>query len=381
MSWTDERVELLKKLWTEGLSASQIAGRLGDGVTRNAVIGKVHRLNLSGRVQQQRVAQPRQPRKQREPSLAPRAGGSMPSMPTAGSSALKPMMRAETHIRPRRHPRAAAAAPRRPAEGRPRHHPPSLRQDLQMADRRPGQRGVLLLRPRPPRGLALLRIPRQAGLPADAGPAEPQGELRIRRKGPRKRAFLVSPRPTQSVTPAKAGPALIEGEPLPMFHLAGLDPASSLSRWGKDARIKSAQGEEMVTGLLAPEPFVEGIAHAAHRADRVDFAAAAQRLPAGARHAHRPCARRHRRRGPTPCPAIARANRRGPGLRIRCSSSRNSVGERLMSRVDRASRAWSCGRATRSPALSWSATASGLTRRRMVRMRASSSGTEKGFTM
>ncbi len=48
MSWTDERVELLKKLWSEGLSASQIAGQLG-GVTRNAVIGKVHRLSLSGR--------------------------------------------------------------------------------------------------------------------------------------------------------------------------------------------------------------------------------------------------------------------------------------------------------------------------------------------
>ncbi|MCP4382314.1 MAG: GcrA cell cycle regulator [Hyphomicrobiales bacterium] len=48
MSWTDERVELLKKLWAEGLSASQIAQQLG-GVTRNAVIGKVHRLNLSGR--------------------------------------------------------------------------------------------------------------------------------------------------------------------------------------------------------------------------------------------------------------------------------------------------------------------------------------------
>src|SRR5665648_598228 len=48
MSWTDDRVELLKKLWAEGLSASQIAGRLG-GVTRNAVIGKVHRLGLSGR--------------------------------------------------------------------------------------------------------------------------------------------------------------------------------------------------------------------------------------------------------------------------------------------------------------------------------------------
>jgi GcrA cell cycle regulator len=47
--WTDERVELLKKLWLEGLSASQIAGVLGEGVTRNAVIGKVHRLKLTGR--------------------------------------------------------------------------------------------------------------------------------------------------------------------------------------------------------------------------------------------------------------------------------------------------------------------------------------------
>lgn len=48
MSWTDERVETLKKMWTEGQSASQIAKELG-GVTRNAVIGKVHRLGLSNR--------------------------------------------------------------------------------------------------------------------------------------------------------------------------------------------------------------------------------------------------------------------------------------------------------------------------------------------
>ena len=48
MSWTDERVELLKKMWTDGQSASQIAKELG-GVTRNAVIGKVHRLGLSNR--------------------------------------------------------------------------------------------------------------------------------------------------------------------------------------------------------------------------------------------------------------------------------------------------------------------------------------------
>ncbi|WP_367716200.1 GcrA family cell cycle regulator [Nitratireductor sp. GISD-1A_MAKvit] len=48
MNWTDERVETLKKLWAEGLSASQIAAQLG-GVSRNAVIGKVHRLKLSSR--------------------------------------------------------------------------------------------------------------------------------------------------------------------------------------------------------------------------------------------------------------------------------------------------------------------------------------------
>ena len=48
MSWTDERVETLKRMWVEGSSASTIAKALG-GVTRNAVIGKVHRLGLSNR--------------------------------------------------------------------------------------------------------------------------------------------------------------------------------------------------------------------------------------------------------------------------------------------------------------------------------------------
>lgn len=48
MAWTDERVELLKELWGKGLSASQIAVQLG-GVSRNAVIGKAHRLGLESR--------------------------------------------------------------------------------------------------------------------------------------------------------------------------------------------------------------------------------------------------------------------------------------------------------------------------------------------
>jgi GcrA cell cycle regulator len=64
MTWTDERVELLKKLWADGLSASQIAAELG-GITRNAVIGKVHRLGLSGRAKSPSSASPR-PRKARQ---------------------------------------------------------------------------------------------------------------------------------------------------------------------------------------------------------------------------------------------------------------------------------------------------------------------------
>ncbi len=74
MGWTDERVELLKKLWMDGLSASQIAKQLG-GVTRNAVIGKVHRLGLSGRAAPSQPTRPafKTPRTPRPaPSAAPR---------------------------------------------------------------------------------------------------------------------------------------------------------------------------------------------------------------------------------------------------------------------------------------------------------------------
>lgn len=98
MGWTEERVELLKKLWLEGLSASQIAGVLGEGVTRNAVIGKVHRLKLSGRAKpvastpRVRTA-PRPPARRVAPAVnAPRPSGAgiplstsiMKSRPMAG---------------------------------------------------------------------------------------------------------------------------------------------------------------------------------------------------------------------------------------------------------------------------------------------------------
>ncbi len=99
MSWTDERVELLKKLWMEGLSASQIANELGDGVTRNAVIGKVHRLKLSARAKPASAApRPRSPSRPTVRRASPSGGGATASMkrrvvnsaPVLGATALKP---------------------------------------------------------------------------------------------------------------------------------------------------------------------------------------------------------------------------------------------------------------------------------------------------
>ncbi|MEM6410287.1 MAG: GcrA family cell cycle regulator [Pseudomonadota bacterium] len=76
MAWTEDRVDVLKKLWAEGHSASQIAKQLG-GVTRNAVIGKVHRLGLSGRATPSRPVK-RPPRLARpKPQFSPAGGARM----------------------------------------------------------------------------------------------------------------------------------------------------------------------------------------------------------------------------------------------------------------------------------------------------------------
>jgi len=76
MSWTDDRVATLKKLWGEGKTAAEIAKELG-GVTRNAVIGKAHRLKLSNRVspiqQNKKVATPKpQNQNTQAPAATPR---------------------------------------------------------------------------------------------------------------------------------------------------------------------------------------------------------------------------------------------------------------------------------------------------------------------
>ena len=72
MSWTDERVELLRKLWSDGLSASRVAAELGAGITRNAVIGKIHRLGLAERAKTASAPRPRAAKTPRQ-HVQPRA--------------------------------------------------------------------------------------------------------------------------------------------------------------------------------------------------------------------------------------------------------------------------------------------------------------------
>ena len=91
-TWTDERVEQLRKLWSDGLSASQIATEIG-GVSRNAVIGKVHRLGLSGRTKTPIPATTARPAR-KAPAPAPQATApiSRPA-PSAPASAPAPAPR------------------------------------------------------------------------------------------------------------------------------------------------------------------------------------------------------------------------------------------------------------------------------------------------
>ena len=111
MSWTDERVDLLRKMWGEGQSASQIAKELG-GVTRNAVIGKVHRLGLSNR-----AATP-------APAAAKTEAKEPPATPATEAAAAAAASRTEVKARPepRPEPKTEPARPIEPeaaGDGRP----------------------------------------------------------------------------------------------------------------------------------------------------------------------------------------------------------------------------------------------------------------------
>jgi len=116
MAWTEERVALLTRLWNEGHTASQIADQFGD-ITRNAVIGKVHRLGLSGRAAESRF---RAARIKMRPRQRPQRNGANPQFPVNGNAALKAEpAAAQAWPAPSRRPGSASFRPerRRPGPG------------------------------------------------------------------------------------------------------------------------------------------------------------------------------------------------------------------------------------------------------------------------
>jgi GcrA cell cycle regulator len=99
MSWTDERIEQLRTMWDKGMSASQIAEQLGGNITRNAVIGKAHRLGLKSRPSPVKADSPRTATTKAAPAPAPAPAARAQESEVAYARAT-PMM-----------PRPAAPAP------------------------------------------------------------------------------------------------------------------------------------------------------------------------------------------------------------------------------------------------------------------------------
>ena len=103
MAWTDDRVETLKRMWGEGASASQIAKELG-GVTRNAVIGKVHRLGLSNRAggsAKPAAGKEAAPAKEAPRARAPKPEAAKPEATEPASAAASPTPEAQPEPAPR----------------------------------------------------------------------------------------------------------------------------------------------------------------------------------------------------------------------------------------------------------------------------------------
>ena len=86
MSWTEDRIERLKKMWHEGATASQIADELG-GVSRNAVIGKAHRLGLEQRPSPVKPGEEKEVKKAAPAPAAPKAATPRAESPKMAASA------------------------------------------------------------------------------------------------------------------------------------------------------------------------------------------------------------------------------------------------------------------------------------------------------
>ena len=176
MSWTDERIATLKKMWEGGSTASQIADELG-GVSRNAVIGKAHRLGLKSR------PSPVKANDKKKAAAAPKDAPKAPAPKKAAKPAAKP---------------AAAAAPAAPPE--PAAPPPAPRQDAG----NPSQ-------PMPNKNSNLPKI-------VSVGPG---GFLR---QGPGDQQPPIPPAPPRRLVPAKPSPEIADKTSL-------LDLSDKVCRW------------------------------------------------------------------------------------------------------------------------------------------------------
>ncbi len=176
MSWTDERIATLKKMWEGGSTASQIADELG-GVSRNAVIGKAHRLGLKSR------PSPVKANDKKKAAAAPKAGPKAPAPKKAAKPAAKP---------------AAAAAP---AARRNRQHRRLHR------GRMPGNPS----QPMPNKNSNLPKI-------VSVGPG---GFLR---QGPGDQQPPIPPAPPRRLVPAKPSPEIADKTSL-------LDLSDKVCRW------------------------------------------------------------------------------------------------------------------------------------------------------
>ena len=176
MSWTDERIATLKKMWEGGSTASQIADELG-GVSRNAVIGKAHRLGLKSR------PSPVKANDKKKAAAAPKAAPKAPAPKKAAKPAAKP---------------AAAAAPAAPPG--PAAPPPAPRQDAG----NPSQ-------PMPNKNSNLPKI-------VSVGPG---GFLR---QGPGDQQPPIPPAPPRRLVPAKPSPEIADKTSL-------LDLSDKVCRW------------------------------------------------------------------------------------------------------------------------------------------------------
>lgn len=195
MSWTDERIELLRGMWEKGLTASQIAEELG-GVSRNAVIGKAHRLGLKSRPSPVKSANKA---KAAKPAAAPKAAP--PASPAAEAAPAAPAAPAT---------RAAAPAASRAAAVQPK------------ADTRPAAPA--------PAAATTPPVTAEGAAPAEE-PAKPEGPRIVSigpggfiRQGPGDQQAPIPPAPPRRLVPAKPSPEMADKTSL-------LDLNDRICRW------------------------------------------------------------------------------------------------------------------------------------------------------